>query len=130
MKLVIQNLTNPPHDCPTRAVTKLVIFAAIEFDADIYKFGKDTPSSGQEYVSTMPGVELRFLKVFRAPLGYLTYDQLRTMILGLQLYMVIGKRPQAIGFKVLYGDDDVTLGHGAITARAAPDVLLSGATNG
>lgn len=129
MKLQVRNLTNPPHDCSRPILTALVVYIAEQFDQDILKFGKDTPSSGQEYVSALPGIEFRFLKVFRPPLGYLTYDQLRTMMLGLQLYMIIGRRPQAIGFKVLYGDDNVTLGHGAITTRWRPHLPLSGTAN-
>lgn len=122
MKLKIHNLTNPSSDCARRPLLALVLTAAADFDSDAAKFGKNTPSAGLEYVLTMPGLELRFLKVFKPPLGYMTYDELRTVVLGLQLYMIIGKRPQAIGFKVLFGDDDVVLGHGAITARRYPDV--------
>jgi len=122
MKLEIHNLTNPSYDCARRSLLALVLNAAAEFNGDVARFGKDTPSAGLEYVLMMPGLELRLLKVFIPPFGYMTYDQLRTVVLGLQLYMIIGKRPQAIGFKVLFGDDDVVLGYGAITARRYPDV--------
>jgi len=115
MKLEFQDHTDPPHQLPGQALNVLLLSAAVDLDQQVERFGKTTPSSGQEYAfSIMEGVGIWLLKVYRPPLGYLTYNQMRTMIVGLQFYMVLGRRPQAVRFKVLYGANNVTLGHGVV----------------
>ena len=52
------------------------------------------------------------------------------MVAGLQLYMVIGKRPDAVRFRVLYGDKKMLLGHGAIGNLMPPTSLLVNDTTG
>lgn len=112
MTLEFQNLgrsISPPE------VNALLLIAAVAVDHDVDLHGENTPSAGEEFKYSLDqGVELWLVKVFRPPLGYLTYGQIRTMITGLQLYIVLGKRPQAVTFRVLSGADSRILGHGAV----------------
>lgn len=96
-------------------VNALLLIAAVAVDDDVNLHGEHTSSAGQEFkYSLNKGVELWLVKVFRPPLGYMTYGQIRTMITGLQMYIVLGRRPQAVTFRVFSGADSKTLGHGAV----------------
>lgn len=103
-------------------VNILLLVAASQIDIEVNMFGQNTASAGAEFTFSLDrGVEIWFLKVFRPPRGYLTYGQLRTMITGLQIYLVIGRRSEAVRFDVLYGADNVVLGHGAVGSLWPPD---------
>ena len=93
----------------------LLLMAAVELDEEIDRYGGGTPSIGSEYTYSFgDGIGVWLLKVHRSPQGYLSYDDLRTMIAGLQLYLVLGNRPRSVHFSVLYGPNKVVLGHGAV----------------
>lgn len=99
----------------------LLLVAAVGLDENVNKYGNHAPSAGSEYVFSLDkGVDLWVLKVFR-PQGYISYGNLRLMITGLQMYMVLGKRPWAIKFRVLYGPNNFDLGHGAVGNLWPPD---------
>lgn len=122
--MIIQNRTNPAYRCSPRSLANLLLTAGSELDREMAKDGNDMPSVGQEYVAEMPGVELRFLKIFKPPLGYLTYDQLRSVILGLQLFMLIGQQSWEIHFTVMYGKGRVGLGHGVVRVPPVEQLIL------
>jgi len=106
-----------PHE-----LNALLLVAAVELDKDIEIHGEYAPSAGEEFAFSLDeGVEIWLLKVFRPQQGYLTYYQLRTMITGLQIYMVIGRRPRALRFRVLNGPNNVVLGQGAVGGLWPPD---------
>ena len=93
----------------------LLLEAAAELDKDEKNFGGHTASSGAEYRFGLDqGVNLWLLKVYRSPQGYLTYGQLRTMITGLQLYMILGKHPETVRFRLLVRPRSTVLGYGAV----------------
>lgn len=100
----------------------LLLVAAVELDRDVDKYGDYTPSAKPEFVYSLDeGVEIWLLKVFRPPQGYLSYGQLRTMITGLQIYLVLGKRPRSVRFRVLHGPNNDVLGQGAVGSLWLPD---------
>lgn len=106
---------NPGPRISPPEVNALLLIAAIALDREIKNHGKSTASAREEFTYSLDqGVEVWILKVFRPPRGYMTYGQLRTVILGLQLYIVLGNRPQAVTFRVLDGADSQLLGHGAV----------------
>lgn len=106
-------------------VNALLLVAAVALDHDVAIHGENTPSAGEEFKYSLDqGVELWLVKVFRPPRGYMTYGQIRTMITGLQLYIVIGNRPQAVTFRVLSGADSKILGHGAVGDLVSLGVFL------
>ncbi len=106
---------NTGHRISPLKLNALLLVAAVALDEAMDNFGKHTPSDGGEYKCSLgQGVEVWLVKVFRSPQGYLTYGNLRTMIAGLQIYMVIGKHPQAVRFRVLYGPRNAVLGHGEV----------------
>ncbi|KAL6719839.1 hypothetical protein ACLMJK_001760 [Lecanora helva] len=108
---------------PHKQLNSMLISAAAELDKAEEVFGFNTPSSGQEYVFGLDeGVHIWLLKEYRPPLGYLTYGQLREMIAGLQMYMVLGRRPWSVRFRLTYGDRKVVLGHGALGNLGPPDL--------
>lgn len=96
-------------------VNALLLIAAVAVDHDVDIHGENTPSAGEEFKYSLDqGVELWLVKIFRPPLGYMTYGRIRTVITGLQLYIVLGRRPQAVTFRVLSGADSKVLGYGAV----------------
>lgn len=112
-------------------VNALLLVAAIAADVDVENHGEYTPSAGAEFTYSLDqGVELWLLKTYNTPRGYLTYGNIRTMIAGLQLYIVLGRRPQAVTFRVLSGPNSKVLGHGAVgnlvslVVRFPSEVLL------
>lgn len=102
--------------------------AAVQLDDAVKNFGENTPSGGAEYSFDLDrNVQIWLLKVLRSPQGYLTYGQLREMITGLQIYLVLGKRLESIRFHLLYGSRKVVLGHGAV-GNFRPSTNLSNVT--
>lgn len=103
-------------------VNALLLIAAVAVDHDVDIHGENTPSAGEEFKYSLDqGVELWLVKIFRPPLGYMTYGRIRTVITGLQLYIVLGRRPQAVTFRVLSGADSKVLGYGAVGDLWPPD---------
>lgn len=109
-------------------LNSLLLLAAVDLDEDVIIYGQHMPSAGPEYTYSLDqGVDIWLLKV-SGPQGYLSYGQMRTMITGLQIYMVIGDRLQAIRFRVLYGPNDAVLGHGAVGDLRPPSPPRSNTT--
>lgn len=130
LSMIIRNRTNPAHQCSLRSLANMLLAAGSEVDREMTNNGADLPSAGQEYVAEMPGVELRLLKIFRPPLGFLTYDQLRSVILGLQLFMLIGEQSWEIHFTVMYGKDRVGLGRGVVRVPPVEQSILLDSRDG
>lgn len=130
MKLDLQNLTNPPTNLSPPALYALLLLATVDLTQTADDFGDHTPSSGAEFrFSLMNGLDIWLIKQFWSPRGFLTNGQMMMMIAGLLAYMVDDKHPQAVQFNLLWGENNVFLGHGKVgnlwNADVSPDTTAS-----